>query len=425
MTKGDSAGGRHLNRRAVNLGLMAAGAATPACAVEPVRRPAPEIAFRRGIGVRSMFWPDLEPGSRSRYIWPPFQDEDHAMSPTELTLLAELGFDFVRMPMSPHIFLMSDEAQLQDLIRIMHARIEMYQRAGINVIANLHPTYQEEAFSPDRIVNDKSLGRRFRELVRRLARELSVYGPGVALEPQNEPPVPSRARWRQLILSLCEVARSEAPNLPLVVTGHDGGGPRALAEFSPLSPSMGSIIYTYHYYSPGIFTHQTQIDTARHLAGLEWPPDPRARQGHIITSDRLVDADPDLDGAGRARARREARDSIEGYYDAGHNHDRIRAAFGQVGQWADRHGVPRSAILLGEFGVVRTHWIYRGAKETGRLAWLQAVRQAAEERGFGWLVWTYRGWGGMALTDRDTRAFDIGSARALGLNAGAIGRAGA
>jgi hypothetical protein len=97
----------------------------------------------------------------------------------------------------------------------------------------------------------------------------------------------------------------------------------------------------------------------------------------------------------------------------------VTQAFEQVAAWADRHGIARDAIFLGEFGVVRTHWQYQGADEASRARWLETVRGEAERLGFSWSVWTYRGWGGMAITAfEDPLAFDPASLQALGLSAG-------
>ncbi len=59
----------------------------------------------------------------------------------------------------------------------------------------------------------------------------------------------------------------------------------------------------------------------------------------------------------------------------------IGAAFDLVADWARAHGnVP---VLLGEFGA------YGTADMESRARWTRAVRQAAEQRGFGWAYWEF------------------------------------
>lgn len=59
--------------------------------------------------------------------------------------------------------------------------------------------------------------------------------------------------------------------------------------------------------------------------------------------------------------------------------DAIGAAFDLVVDWASANGNP--PVFLGEFGA------YGTADMQSRARWTSAVRQAAEERGFGWAYW--------------------------------------
>ena len=49
-----------------------------------------------------------------------------------------------------------------------------------------------------------------------------------------------------------------------------------------------------------------------------------------------------------------------------------------------------------------------------RARWLRAVRDAAEEFGFAWALWAYKGYGGMALLDNKDQ-IDIAIVKALDL----------
>lgn len=61
--------------------------------------------------------------------------------------------------------------------------------------------------------------------------------------------------------------------------------------------------------------------------------------------------------------------------------DAIAAAFDRVRAWAEAEGEP--PVLLGEFGA------YGLADIDSRARWTQAVREAAETRGFGWAYWEF------------------------------------
>jgi len=235
----------------------------------------------------------------------------------------------------------------------------------------------------------------------------------------NEPQVDgfgATQRWRPIMLEITERARAAAPNVPLVVTPHGRSDFQALLEFEPFPTSLGQVVYTFHYYYPSAFTHQLVVGRTRHVGELEWPPNPAQRAAQIAAAERRVAADRTLSAAERAEALSEARRTLTQYYDEPLRPADIATDFNRVAAWADRHRIPRAAILLGEFGVVREFGGLAGAKEESRLLWLSTVRREAERCGFGWSVWTYRGSGGMAFAEeRDPRNLDVAGLRALGL----------
>lgn len=405
------------SRRTLNLSLLAA-AVTPACAAEGSGAAPARARLRRGLGVHHMMsLPALEEGSEHRFVWPPYQGPDDTSSDAELASIRAAGFDFVRLTAGPELFMATEGPRFAELLGIARGVVERFRRADLNVILDLHPTNNSPAYSPDRIVGQTNLFRRYAEITAALARTLGdMNDGGVVLELMNEPPVELAGRWREQTLTLAQAARAEASHLPLVVSGHNGGGYQELAEFDPLPAALGPLIYTFHYYEPGVFTHQTQIDAARYITGLEWPPQPGALANNVRNAERMIAADRSLNQRDRAYWRTDVREVLTRYYERNHNAETIAHHFGEVAAWADRHSIARENILVGEFGVVRTHWQYVGAKEPGRLAYLEAVRRASEDNGFAWSAWVYRGWGGMAITTfGNPMAFDPGTLRALGL----------
>jgi endoglucanase len=61
-------------------------------------------------------------------------------------------------------------------------------------------------------------------------------------------------------------------------------------------------------------------------------------------------------------------------------------------QWADRHGIARSRLLLGEFGMIRQEYgnpyVVPAAE---RAAYYRDAIRLAEERGIAWSMWSYSG----------------------------------
>jgi hypothetical protein len=83
-------------------------------------------------------------------------------------------------------------------------------------------------------------------------------------------------------------------------------------------------------------------------------------------------------------AESDARAVWEKYAESGANRDSLRARLALVADWADRQGISRNRILLGEFGVYRGNPGEPGASCEDRAAWAADVVSIADEFGFSW-----------------------------------------
>jgi len=143
-----------LTRRALGLSMLAA-AATPACAQErSAPRPAPPAGFRRGIGTIGMAWPLRDrSSSRLSFVWPPFREPGDSFTDEELRTLRRVGFDFVRLPVSPEIWMHERGSRFQELLDLLRANIERFRRADLDVIVNFHPNYNADEYNPERLID--------------------------------------------------------------------------------------------------------------------------------------------------------------------------------------------------------------------------------------------------------------------------------
>ena len=366
-----------ITRRAATLGL----ASLASCRVQSdAGAQGAPLSLHRGIGVHNLMnWPRLEAGSQHRFVWPPYNEPDFWVSDAEMANIRRVGFDFVRLTIGPEIFMATHGPRSRELSEILKRNVQRFRAADLNVVVDLHPTWNSDAYSAETIVNQTNLFRRYTDVVRQIANDVREIGGGVALELINEPLVSSAARWREMTLVLARAAREEAPHTPLIISGYNGGGYEELLALDPLPSNLGPLIYTFHYYGPSFFTHQTQIDSSRHVSGLEWPPQRSQLAQNTQRAQARIMADRELRDDARLRAKTETAEALQRYYERGHGPAMVTQAFEQVAAWADQHGVARNAIFLGEFGVVRTHWQYQGADEASRVRWVETVRGEAEE----------------------------------------------
>lgn len=344
--------------------------------------------------------------------------------PETVAKLAPMGFDFVRLPMDPAPLLRLGPGVAQDaLINQIHATALMVQGSGLKVIVDMHSIPRpEETWGTESIVGDPALFDAHVALVGKVAARLNGMDPDrTALEVLNEPTHDCDAiwnggvpmQWPDQLIRLHRAARNGAPELPLVLSGACWGGARGLTEIDPGIIRDDNLLWSFHDYDPFLFSHQAAGWTSglnQYFADLPYPP-------------ALID------DAAAARLLAEAlvRAKADGNRDASHavlaadlaayralGPEAISAGLQQAAVWADRHGIPRHRLVLGEFGVMREDMAGRRFADIGRAAFLSHKRTAAEALGIGWAVWVWSGTFGIAEDDV-SRVIAPATCAALGL----------
>jgi hypothetical protein len=240
------------------------------------------------------------------------------------------------------------------------------------------------------------------------------------LEPMNEPQIgwnpEDERRWQEMLEAIYRDIRAVAPQLGLVLTGGSGGGPEGLlaVDARPFEADPYAV-FTFNYYYPYAFTHQT-IGARRFLSGVPYPAHPKLLPSALHELVGRINNSP-LGQNQKRSALAENERALRAYFSLGFDRAAIGQNFDEVTQWAARYRIDNARILLGEFGAVRAYGQYRGARDEDRARWLRDVRDEAENRAFGWAVWAYRGEGGMAIIDDNgsQSQFDEVTLGALGL----------
>lgn len=349
----------------------------------------------------------------------PYPDWQRKVTDAEIAALRTDGFDFVRLPMDPSVLLALGREGRSPLLADMRRGASRVLDAGLNVIVDLHSIPRpDEVWGTDDVV--RRLWPDYLALVAEVGAVLDGLPPDrVAFEVLNEPTNDCDAVWQgaasvwpPMLKDLHEAARGAAPDLPLVLSGACWGGVDGLNLIDPALIGDDNVIWSFHSYQPFAFTHQGAVwveGIERFITGLAYPPS------------AMTDAD-----AAHAQKQAEARMAAEtGTAPA----DDIAAAIAayralpdslvvdevaRAADWADRHGIARSRILLGEFGALRMGPEGPFPKEW-QLRFLEDKRRAAESFGFGWSVWNWAGDMGVTLLDDPQRRTDPDMARALGL----------
>ncbi len=405
--------------------LKLAGSAAALGFISPVL--AHEFPYmRRGINLHHLLnWPDVKKSAgKLEYSWPPFQGAHYQIKDQELHNLVRMGFDFVRVTVDPSIFIvMQDDSSGEKqtvLVNRLKNTVKQCLATGLKVIVDLHPVNVNQAYKPEALV-DPNLPQTFNayvDMVGGVAKALAEFPPTkVAFEPMNEPWIKNMSeapRWQPMLEQLHAKARSAAPHLPLILTGMYWGDYRALLKLDTKPFKSSNVLYTFHYYDPHSFTHQgVEGDDAQYLSKIDWP----------LMQSQAVDASSRAEMAiktsnqsepSKIKAKIRSEQLIQSLWKDGYNEQRIEKDFAAVATWAKENSVAHERILLGEFGCV----VSARGEPVGqsRLIWLAKVCKTAEQNGFPWAYWSYKGYGGMELMDKKEQ-IDPELVLALGLRA--------
>lgn len=410
-------------------GLLTLRAARPAKSAGLTASKAKTPRLKRGGSIHTMMnWADLKPGSKERFAWPPFS-RAHFDIPTHfLEQLAATGIDFVRMTVDQGPFLQAAGRQKAQLDRILLAKCKQILNAGLNLVVDIHPVNQVAKYHPDLITKDINgpLFKQYASMVGHVAGVLKALDPArVVFEPFNEPPYgyqpATLRRWQKMMEIMHAAIRAKNPDITIIWSGAKGGGIDALMAVQPERFPDKNIIWTFHYYTPHFFTHQgvrTSQDNMlyyRYLSDLPYP----AGAGNIVLARQTIEQNIMVDNSFSAVKRKalqhRAIEAANGYIRKNHTPEDVRRDFGKVVNWANKNNIPANQILLGEFGVVRRSEQGNGPISSHRNTWLRAVREAAEQNGFGWAIWDINQPQMGIVLKRDTAVFDTGMLRALGL----------
>ena len=414
----------HISRRALGAAALATAATllldTATEASQPVQ---PAARFRRGASVFStMGWGELRPGDTSRYVQEPFARSARAVSDSLLADAVQAGFDFIRFSVDPGPFLQLTGPARELLDATLLKNVARLRRFGFAVLVDVHPNAQVPAYNSYAYTDapDSASLRAYLALLRRMGHLLSqLNDPSVALELMNEPPntpdAASTARWQATLEKLHAAARSDAPDLMLVLAGAQAD----LPGVNPVPFRDSNVMYTFHYYEPHDFTHQGvpagegEGDYRRMLRGLPYPARLLGDSTDFVVGNVAAS---NLKGVEKLRVLNEAVAKAKAYLQSGFDRQSIATDFSKISAWATRNNISSDRILLGEFGVARSFEGLDCADAISAETWVSDVRKEAERHGFGWSVWALSGGSFMRVTTTEEGSrLDPGMMQALGL----------
>jgi endoglucanase len=392
---------RIITAMAVTLALAtnASGCAASTQSASPDR-----VSFEGSKGVNLHSWLTwTAQTSPSTYKIPVFKNTSGRLDEQEIAALKSAGFSFVRLTVDPGVFVLLTGTQRDDAAQTLMNVVDKLRSERLSVIVDMHPVravfpfgaaqgggqhaYQKGVQSP--------FSERYAAAVAWIGARLDArYATTrqVALELMNEPDVAcGDPLWTGQLVGLHNAVRAAAPKLALVLNGACWDDIDGLIALDPSTIKDQNVLYTFHFYDGHDFTHGGMKGSASEddqvLASLGSLPYPASSmpQTEVLRqiSANLANANPDVKTKAMVRAER--------YLAAGWNRERIDSRMDKVASWAAKYGIAASRILMGEFGVNGRRGGVAGQPQADRLRWLADTRQSAEQHGFRWALWQYRG----------------------------------
>ncbi|MEL6662850.1 MAG: glycoside hydrolase family 5 protein [Pseudomonadota bacterium] len=271
--------------------------------------------------------------------------------------IAETGFDTVRLPVKVSAYTgpAPDFAISEQLLSRLDTLIGQAVAADLNIILDVHH-FDEIYADPDGELP------RLKAIWRQLGARYAGAPDSLIFEVLNEPrDALTVSRMNALNREMLAVIRETNPTRWVILSSAEWGGLSGWLEAD--FPRELNVMSTFHYYEPYEFTHQgaTWMDTPPEYSG-KWGDDP----SEIAA---------------------------------------VREHFARARQKALSDGLP---VLLGEFGA------HRSNSSEERAIWLETVRRASEQAGFGWCHWGLASEFG--LYDAEAKTWTPEMLEALGLS---------
>jgi endoglucanase len=364
---------------------------------------------KRGIALDIwVTWPNQDQWSDEKVVLP-FPEWRKSVGKEQLQKLKDSGLDFVRMPIDPAVFLVSETVAVRDqLFSEVNTSIDLAQSVGLKVIIDAHfiPKGPARTIGTNEVLADPKLFKAYLDFLRTLANTIKDRDPSqVALELFNEPTNDCEDagtnNWSKMLKQSFAAARASAINLTLILSGSCWGGADGLVKLKPSDYPDDNLMWSFHSYEPFIITHQGASwtgDVSPHVYGLPFPIHSASKDELAATMDtirrRIKDNATFLRVSGITAFFEEEVAKID-------TEEKLNAVmdkpFDAVAKWAKENKVDPSNIILGEFGIIRQEYNNPVVTDPrARAAFYKSQIKRAESRGFSWSMWGYGGAFGIA-----------------------------
>ena len=284
----------------------------------------------------------------------------------DIKIIKGYGLDHVRLPIDYNVIQEDDGTIKESGFKYIDNCLEWCSKVNLNVVIDLHKTcgYVFDDVNYTGFFDSEKLQEQFAVLWEELAKR---YGnrSDVAFELLNEVTEARMALpWNEIIKKTVPRVRKFAPETPIIVGGIYNSSIAGLPLME--APCTHNMVYTFHCYSPFVFTHQA-APWVRTM-----PLDFKAPY-------------PELVSVTRAKSKTifgmDYDDEFEGLPDKLVDVDYFVRMFKRATAVAEKYNVP---LYCGEYGVIDR------ADPEDTLRWYKDIHAALKELGIARCAWTYK-----------------------------------
>ena len=184
------------------------------------------------------------------------EEREAYMNAEDFTLIAEMGFDHVRIPVDEMHLWDEEGNRHEDAFQLLHNAIEWSFDNELRVIVDLHVIRSHHFNASDNTLwTDPQEQEKFWSFWEELSAELIQYpNHKLAYELMNEAVAEDAEDWNKLIAKGIEIVRKNEPSRKIIVGSNKW---QQVHTFPELKVPEGdtNIILSFHFYDPFILTH--------------------------------------------------------------------------------------------------------------------------------------------------------------------------
>lgn len=296
-----------------------------------------------------------------------YNDEHYStfITKDDIKNIASLGFDHVRLPIDYNVIQNDDGSFIESGFKYIDNCLEWCEEYKLNVVLDLHKVC---GFVFDREGGDFFSDEKLQEMFYALWIEMAKrYGKvsNAVFELLNEVTEPQMAKpWNAIIKKVVPMIREYAPDKKIIAGGIYNSSIVGLTLMD--EPVDKNMVYTFHCYSPFVFTHQSAgwLSKMPKDYHVEFPTtvEKMKEESHSVFGS---DFDTEFEGL-------ESKMVDKEYF---------KKMFQTAVDVANKYDIP---LYCGEYGVID----YADADST--LSWFKEIHAAFEEMGLSRAVWTYK-----------------------------------